>query len=86
MPYITSVEQIGYDRGIKEGRDEEAKQALQRERSLILRQLNRKVGAIEDRILTQITKLSVPQLEDLGEALLDFDSIADLDRWLPEQR
>jgi hypothetical protein len=30
---------------------------------------------IADRILTQITKLSVAQLEDLGEALFDFDSI-----------
>jgi Domain of unknown function (DUF4351) len=82
MPYITSVEQIGYDRGI----EEEIKRSLERERSLIHRLLNRKVGSIDDRTLTQITNLSVAQLEDLGEALFDFDSIADLDRWLSQQR
>jgi hypothetical protein len=82
MPYITSVEQIGYDRGI----EEEIKRSIERERSLIHRLLNRKVGSIDDRTLTQITNLSVAQLEDLGEALFDFDSIADLDRWLSQQR
>lgn len=80
MPYITSVEQIGYDRGI----EEETQRSLERQRSLILRQLNRKVGLIDNRVLTQITNLSVAQLEDLGEALFDFDSVDDLDRWLSQ--
>jgi hypothetical protein len=79
MPYITSVEQIGYDRGEVEGAQRQA-------RSLLFRLLNRKFGSVNDRILTQITDLSVAQLEDLGEALFDFDSIAQLDRWLSQQR
>jgi hypothetical protein len=29
-----------------------------------------------------IDSLSLSQLEDLGEALLDFETIGDLDRWL----
>ena len=33
MPYITSVEQIGYDRGI----EEETKRSLDRERALVMR-------------------------------------------------
>lgn len=78
MPYITSVEQIGYDRGI----EEEAKRSQARERSLILRQLNRKIGLITDHIFLQITDLSIAQLEDLGEALLDFGTIDDLVAWL----
>ncbi len=82
MPYITTGERIGYDRGIKEGRAEEAKQALERQRSLIRRLLNRKIGSSSD----LITTLSIAQLEDLGEALLDFNSIADLDRWLAQHR
>jgi Domain of unknown function (DUF4351) len=78
MPYITSVEQIGYDRGMKVG--EETGQ-----RSLILRLLTRKVGSIPDRTLDCINHLSIAQLESLGEALLDFSSIADLAAWLENQ-
>ena len=75
MPYITSVEQIGYDRGLNEGKAEEA-------RSLILRQLNRRIGTIPDRTIDQINKLSLTRLESLGEALLDFSAIEDLANWL----
>ena len=67
MPYITSVEEIGYERG---------------ERSLILRQLNRRIGTIPDRTIDQINKLSLTRLESLGEALLDFSAIEDLANWL----
>jgi predicted transposase/invertase (TIGR01784 family) len=52
------------------------------ERSLILRLLNRKVGEIPDAVLEAIDSLSISQLETLGEALLDFGSIADLESWL----
>ncbi|MEB3292118.1 MAG: DUF4351 domain-containing protein, partial [Synechococcales bacterium] len=67
VPYITSVEQIGYERG---------------ERSLILRLLNRKFGQLPDRTLDRIQTLTLPQLEQLGDALLDFSAIADLTTWL----
>ena len=52
------------------------------EARMIMRQLNRRLGAIPDRSSVQIQQLSVPQLEDLGEALLDFTSFADLEGWL----
>jgi Domain of unknown function (DUF4351) len=52
------------------------------ERSLILRQLTHRIGPIASNIETQIAAFSVSQLEELGEALLDFSSAADLDRWL----
>jgi predicted transposase YdaD len=52
------------------------------EARMIMRQLNRRLGAIPDRSAVQIQQLSVPQLEDLGEALLDFTSLADLEGWL----
>jgi hypothetical protein len=77
VPYITSVERIGYDRGIQE--------SLARERSLILRLLTRKIGSISDLTLDRINKLSIEQLESLGEALLDFGSIDDLTSWLGNQ-
>jgi Domain of unknown function (DUF4351) len=37
---------------------------------------------IAPNIESQISMLSVSQLESLGEALLDFSSAADLDEWL----
>jgi hypothetical protein len=78
MPYITSVERIGYDRGVQE----EAQRSLERERSLILRQLTRKVGSVSDHFLDRINSLSIEQLESLGEDLLDFGAIDDLTTWL----
>ena len=52
------------------------------ERKVVLRQLNRLVGAIPDALLSQIQGLSVEQLEALGDALLDFSTLADLEGWL----
>ncbi|MEH2043905.1 DUF4351 domain-containing protein [Nostoc sp.] len=52
------------------------------ERKVVLRQLNRLVGAITDALLSQIQGLSVEQLEALSDALLDFSTLADLERWL----
>ena len=80
MPYITSVEEIGYDRGLKEGNQ----RLLKAERSLILRLLTRKVGLIDGQTNDRINDLSIVKLESLGEALLDFRSIDDLTTWLEE--
>ncbi|MEM9275117.1 MAG: DUF4351 domain-containing protein [Cyanobacteria bacterium P01_F01_bin.143] len=50
--------------------------------SLVLRLLKRRLSKIESIDKTRITGLSVEQLEDLGEALLDFSSRDDLLAWL----
>lgn len=52
------------------------------ERTIVLRQLNRRLGNIPDALLSQIHGLSMEQLEALGDALLDFSSVADLSGWL----
>jgi predicted transposase YdaD len=52
------------------------------QRSLILRQLNRRVGSLPDGIQTKVQALALNQLEALSEALLDFDSLNDLSNWL----
>ncbi|NJL39753.1 MAG: DUF4351 domain-containing protein [Leptolyngbyaceae cyanobacterium RM2_2_4] len=54
----------------------------QAERSLILRLLKRRVGEVPESLITQIESLPIEQLEALGEALLDFSSMADLENWL----
>lgn len=53
-------------------------------RSLILRLLRRRVGEVPNPTLLHIEQLSLPQLEALGEALLDFSSLTDLEDWLRE--
>lgn len=52
------------------------------ETRLLLRLLSKRFGKISDRSIQMINKLSLEQLEDLGEALLDFSAITDLDNWL----
>jgi heme oxygenase len=58
--------------------------AEQAERSLILRLLTRRVGEVPDATKAKISNLDLTQLEDLGEALLDFSQLADLETWLEE--
>ena len=52
------------------------------EQRLIIRQLNRRIGEIESSLIQRVQALSVDKLEELGEALLDFTSIGDLENWL----
>jgi predicted transposase/invertase (TIGR01784 family) len=65
----------GRTEGISVGRTEEA-------RSLILRQLSRRAGILPSEVRSQVQSLPLPQLESLGEALLDFTSVEDLEKWL----
>lgn len=50
--------------------------------SLILRLLTRKVGEVPTTTKSRIEALSITQLEDLGESLLNFATMADLSGWL----
>jgi len=52
------------------------------ESNLVLRQLARRVGQITPEVRSHIQQLPLAQLEELGEALLDFDSMQDLTAWL----
>jgi Domain of unknown function (DUF4351) len=65
-------------------RDKE--QAIQSgEQRLILRLLNRRIGEINASLIERVRGLSIEQLENLGEALLDFSGVADLEAWLNQQ-
>ncbi len=56
------------------------------EEHLILRQLNRRFGEIKLSLIEQIQLLSIEQLENLADALLDFSQVADLETWLKQQK
>jgi predicted transposase YdaD len=47
------------------------------EKSLVFRLLNRRVGELPQDVRSRIESLPLEQLENLGEALLDFASMAD---------
>lgn len=64
-------------KGLQEGRQEEAA-------NLVMRQLKRRFGELSESQSEKIRCLSVRQLEDLGEALLDFAAVADLDGFLAQ--
>jgi predicted transposase/invertase (TIGR01784 family) len=53
-----------------------------KEQALILRQLKRRVGSVSIDLEARIKTLPLAQLEELGEALLDFSQMADLVDWL----
>jgi hypothetical protein len=64
-------EQWGEQRGVLKGRQD-----------IVLRQLNRRVGNVSNELQLQIKSLSLVQLEELGEGLLDFTSVEDLENWM----
>ena len=51
------------------------------EAKLLIRLLTRRCGALSDELQAKIQALSIPELESLGEALLDFQGMEDLDNW-----
>ena len=53
-------------------------------RTLTLRQLQLQIGALSERVQKQLNKLAPAQLEQLAEALLKFESKADLHEWLKQ--
>jgi hypothetical protein len=64
---------------LQEGRQEGRQEG---ERSLVLRLLSRRIGNVSPNVVFRVEALSLPQLEMLGEALLDFTSSDDLMTWL----
>lgn len=78
-------ESVIYQELRAEAREEvRQEERLAGERTLILRQLTRRLGEVPNQERSQIEALSLEQLETLGEALLDFSAIADLEHWLRE--
>ena len=54
----------------------------QREVRLVLRLLKRRIGPVSEARQARIAALPIDELEALGEALLDFVAVTDLDAWL----
>ncbi|ALB41922.1 hypothetical protein AA650_16995 [Anabaena sp. WA102] len=64
-----------YQEAKQEGKQDEAT-------NLLFRQLSKRFGKLSGNYIETISNLTIEQLEDLGEALLDFVDITDLEQWL----
>ncbi|WP_244982411.1 Rpn family recombination-promoting nuclease/putative transposase [Cylindrospermopsis raciborskii G7] len=74
-------EQRGRQEGLQEGRQEGRQEG---QRKIILLLLNHKFDGIESPVVERINRLSLEQLEAMGESLLDFRQISDLEAWLKD--
>jgi Domain of unknown function (DUF4351) len=52
------------------------------ERSLVTKQLTRKLGNLSPELLARVNGLNLERVEALAEDLLDFTSVGDLERWM----
>ncbi|WP_199317027.1 DUF4351 domain-containing protein [Chroococcidiopsis sp [FACHB-1243]] len=52
----------------------------------VIRQLTRRIGTVPPQLQAQIQNLSIEQLDELSEALLDFASATDLTAWLQQEQ
>ena len=91
MQIVTSWMREGIEQGLQRGRQEGLERGLQLglqqgrregELALIMRLLTRRFGLIDPELEESIRQLSLPQLERLAEALLDFSDETDLVAWL----
>jgi Domain of unknown function (DUF4351) len=75
MPYVSSFErrarQEGFQEGLQEGQIK-----------LLTRQLQRRFDNLAPDYRTKLLSLPTDTLESLGDALLDFQHLDDLDAWL----
>jgi hypothetical protein len=75
LEWEQKTEQRGELKGRQEG-----------EQALIIRQMTRRIGEIEPDLKMAVQALSLEQLENLGDALLDFSELVDLVNWLQENK
>jgi predicted transposase/invertase (TIGR01784 family) len=76
-------ESVTYQAILREGRQEGRKEGLV---AIVLRLLTHKFGTLPPKLHTRITRLHIPRLESLAEAILDFQSLADLELWFSKKK
>ena len=82
---INNVVNTSREEGIEIGREAGMEAGIEMgQRSIILRQLIRRVGMIPDDLLDRIQNLPIDPLEILAEDLLVFNGLDDLVHWLKQ--
>ena len=72
MPYVTSAERFGVEKGRREGRREGRQEG---EAALLKRLLARRFGALPDAVQVRLTTADVDQLEEWAIKVLDAESL-----------
>jgi hypothetical protein len=75
MELTTSWKEEGIEVGLARGRQEATL-------GMVLRLLGKRLGALPEQARARVVALPLADLETLGEDLLDFHVLADLDSWL----
>lgn len=78
MEYLTPTEREGFDKGLIEGK-------IEGKIELALKMLSRKLGELSTAIQKKLRKLSDEQIDELALALFEFQTKAELNRWLKEK-
>jgi predicted transposase YdaD len=84
--FYQEILQLGQQEGLQKGQQEGRQKGRQEgETDLVLRLLQRRCGLLSFDLQTQVRALPLDQLEALGESLLDFSEMADLENWFKQQ-
>ncbi|NET71945.1 MAG: Rpn family recombination-promoting nuclease/putative transposase [Sphaerospermopsis sp. SIO1G2] len=79
------IKQEGREEGIQEGRQEGIQEGRKESAfNLVIRQLHKRFGELPEEVRNSISGLSLTDLENLSEALLDFTSLPDVQSWLSQ--
>ena len=82
-PWYQEILKEGLQQGQQQGIQQGIQQGEQQgEASLVIKLLSKRFGELDQTLVSQIRRLQVPQLEALGESLLDFSQLQDLNNWL----
>ena len=89
MEIMTSWHREGREEGLHEGLMQGITQGItqgimQGKEALVERLLRRRLGSVPA-AAARLSRLSADELDELGEALLDFSGPADLERWLAQR-
>ena len=74
MEMWSDAGRAGETRGLQRGKEE-----------LIVFLIKRRFGSVPSQVVERLDGLSAEELQELGGALFDFGSVADLENWLAQQ-
>ena len=76
MPYVTSAERFGIEKGLQQGMQQGMQQGIrQGEAAILRRMLARRFGALPDSVLARLSNASSDELEAWSLNLLDAASL-----------
>jgi predicted transposase/invertase (TIGR01784 family) len=92
MFLLDDIKQSRFYQDVREDVREEVTEEVREEareegaKALLIRMLSKRIGKLSDICIEYINNLALNQLQELAETWLDFESIADLDRWIESNR